>query len=167
MAGPGPVKESWYSSFGGIKIALFALVASSFVLVVSLLLQWFIYDDWMHQTGPMRIVGTTVAAALTFFFVYRWQCAIRDREAEMLRRFEIIARMNDVIRNALQIIECTTYASDPGTTQHVRQAVGVIDSALEGVVAVTTPTAKAPKKPVSSAAAAARTASQSDGSARP
>jgi len=130
-------------------MVLFALAASGFVLVVSFLLQWFIYDDWLHQTGPLRIVGTTVAAVLTFVFVHRWQCAMRDRQTDMLRRFEIIARMNDVIRNALQIIEVTTYATDPATTQHVREAVTVIDSALEGMVAVTSPQPAAPKKPAS------------------
>lgn len=105
-----------------------------------------------------------MAAALTFIFVYRWQCALRDREAEMLRRFETIARMNDVVRNALQIIECTTYATDPGTTQHVREAVAVIDTALEGVVAVSSPNPKMPRKSPASAAAAASRSSAPQGS---
>jgi len=128
-------------------MALFALAASGFVLLVSFLLQWFIYDDWLHRTGPLRIVGTTLAAVLTFVFVHRWQCAARERQIDMLQRFETIARMNDVIRNALQIIEVTTYATDPATAQHVREAVTVIDGALEGMVAVTAPEAATAKKP--------------------
>ncbi len=145
---------------------LFALLASSFVLLVSLLLQWFIYDDWLHRTGPMRIVGTTVAAAVTFVFVHRWLCAVRDRQSEMLRRFETIARMNDVIRNALQIIDCTTFATDPTTTQHVREAVSVIDSALKGVVAASAPDGQRPKKPPT-AAAEGRNLPQRSASPRP
>jgi hypothetical protein len=48
---------------------LYAFVASSFVLFVSLLIQWVVYDDWLHKTGPLRIVGTVIAALITFFFV--------------------------------------------------------------------------------------------------
>ena len=63
------------------------------MLACTLVLQWFVYDDWLHQTGPVRLVGSTVAATLTFVFIFRWQSAIREREAEMLRRFETIAEM--------------------------------------------------------------------------
>ncbi len=160
-------RRSRYFPPGMLRIVLFAVIASSFVLVVSLLLQWFIYDDWLHRTGPMRIVGTTVAAGVTFGFVYRWLCAVRDRQAEMLRRFETIARMNDVIRNALQIIDYTTFATDPTTTQHVREAVNVIDSALKGVVAATALEGQGPKKPPASAAEAGRILPQRSASPRP
>ncbi len=53
----------------------------------------------------------------------------------MLRRFKTIAEMNDRIRNALQVIACTAFASNPDATEHVRQAVKTIDGALQGLVA--------------------------------
>lgn len=124
-----------------LRILLFSAIASFSVLLSSLILQWVIYDDWLHRTGPMRIVGTCVASLLTFAFVFRWQAAQRQRQQEMLNRFELIARMNDRIRNAVQAIEFSTYASNPAAAEHVRQAVEVIDEALRGVTAETTPPA--------------------------
>lgn len=114
---------------------MFSLLASCFVLTVSLLVQWLVYDDWLHRTGPLRIVGTSIAAVVTFVFVLRWQLGVREKQREMVRRFEMIAYMNDRIRNALQAITCVTYLSRPEETQAVRQAVEVIDGVLHEVLA--------------------------------
>ena len=116
------------------KLILYSLVASSFVLVVSLLIQWLVYDDWLHETGPLRIVGTSIAAAITFAVVLRWQYSARQKQREMLRRFEKILDMNDRIRNALQAIECVTYLSQPEATESVRQSVNAIDAVLSEVL---------------------------------
>lgn len=104
------------------------------------------YDDWLHQTGPLHLIGTSIAAGLTFTFVLRWLLAFRLKQREMIDRFEKIARMNDRIRNALQAIECITYAADPSATKSVREAVGVIDGVLKEVVSDTIilPQASAP-----------------------
>ncbi|HLH05711.1 MAG TPA: hypothetical protein VKW78_00590 [Terriglobales bacterium] len=115
-----------------LAIALFACCA---VLAFSLLSQWFVYYDWLHETGPMRIIGTCLATLLTFAFVIRWQLAQRERQRRMLHRFETIARMNDLVRNSLQKIECVTYLSRPEATEPVREAVQTIDSVLREVLA--------------------------------
>jgi hypothetical protein len=117
------------------KIALVSAGAAVAVLAGSLLTQWLIYDDWLHRTGPLRIVGTCIATALTFLFALRWQLAIRERQLEMVRRMEMILSMNDRIRNALQAIECLTYVAQPEATESVRQSVNVIDSVLREVLA--------------------------------
>lgn len=117
------------------KIFLFSFLASLFVLATSLLIQWLVYDDWLHQTGPLRIVGTSIAALVTFTFVLRWQYLVRERQQEMVRRLEMISHMNDRIRNALQAIECVTYLSQPDATASVRQAADVIDRVLQDVLA--------------------------------
>jgi hypothetical protein len=117
------------------KIVLVSAGASLAVLTASLLAQWLIYDDWLHQTGPLRIVGTCIATVVTFVFALRWQLAIRERQLEMVRRMEMILRMNDRIRNALQAIECLTYVAQPEATESVRQSVNVIDSVLREVLA--------------------------------
>jgi hypothetical protein len=114
----------WFSSIAA-GIAVFAL---------AIFLQWLIYDDWMHRSGPLRIVGSALAAALTCFVAQRWQVAIRQRKIEMLHRFETIKWMNDRIRNALQAIECVTYAADPTATDNVRGAVDVIEGILHEVL---------------------------------
>ncbi len=135
MAETSPQYNGKSRALSALRIWGVALVSSSFVLVVSLIIQWVIYDDWLHETGPLRIVGTCFAALLTFAFVYRWLLSLRQHEEQMLRRFDTIAAMNDRIRNALQVIEVTTYASAPEATEHVRNAVELIDEALRGVVA--------------------------------
>lgn len=116
------------------QIVIFSAGASSLVFATALLLQWMIYDDWLHRTGPVRLVGTSVATLLTFAFVCKWMMAERARHADMLRRFEIVARMNDRIRNAVQAIACTDFAFHPESAEDVREAVCVIDDALRGVV---------------------------------
>jgi hypothetical protein len=99
-----------------------------------MLLQWLVYDDWLHRTG-FRLVGSLLAGVLMFAFAYYWQSTIRERKVEMLRGFQTIAQMNDRIRNALQVIECATYATNPQATEPVRNAVDEIEGVLEEVLA--------------------------------
>ncbi len=127
------VKEPY--SISTAKMFLISCLASFLVLTASLLIQWIVYDDWLHRTGPLRIVGTSIAAAVTFGFVLRWQFALRKKQREMIRRFELIAHMNDRIRNALQAIQCVTYLSQPEETDSVQQAVEVIDGVLREIIA--------------------------------
>ena len=116
------------------RIVVYSLLASFSVLLVALMMQRFIYQDWLHDTGPLRIIGTTIAAIVTFWFVLHWQIGVRQRQLETLRRFEVIAEMNDRIRNKLQSIECLIYASDESLTKSVRDAVESIDAVLQGIV---------------------------------
>jgi hypothetical protein len=117
-----------------LRIFLISLVGSFLVLVVSLVIQWLVYDDWLHRTGSLRIVGTSIAAILTLLFMLRWQYSIREQQREMIRRFELISHMNDRIRNALQAIECVTYISYPEATETVRREVNGIDEVLRDVL---------------------------------
>ncbi len=66
---------------------------------------------------------------------WRWQFVVRRRKLEMLRRFETIKWMTDRIRNALQAIECITYAASRDATEPVRVAVDVIEGVLGEVLA--------------------------------
>jgi hypothetical protein len=122
-----------------VTIWLTSFAAGLAVFALAIFLQWLIYDDWMHRGGPLRIVGSALAAVLTFAVALRWQSAIRDRRVEMLRRFETIKWMNDRIRNALQAIECITYAADPEATEAVRTAVDTIGDVLHEVLIDTHP----------------------------
>lgn len=116
-----------------LAIVLIALGSGLWVLAIATLMQWLIYDDWLHQTGPLQIFGSLCAAALTFVVVLRWQIAVRRRREEMLRRFESIARMNDRIRNSLQTIDLLAFANSHATEQ-VHAAVDSISAVLSDVL---------------------------------
>lgn len=116
------------------RTLIYSIAVSFSVLVVSVALQWLVYDDWLHQTGPVHMVGSTVAAVITFVFVFRWFRSARERALDAQKRFAIIAKANDRIRNRLQAIECLTYASDHELAGGVREAIDDIDAALRGIV---------------------------------
>src|SRR5208337_2871694 len=133
-----PLRQQIFSTG---SIVLVAVASGLAVLGTVILLQWLIYIDWLHKTG-IRLVGSVIAGVVTSVFAYFWQCAVRERRAEMLRRFETISQANDRIRNALQIIELTTYASNPEATEPVRDAVDIIEGVLHEVLAETHPALK-------------------------
>ncbi len=127
-----PLLSSQISSITSICIS--SAVSGLVVFSVAVLLQWFIYDDWMHNKGPLRLVGSAFAFTLTFAYVYHWQLGVRERKIEMLRRFERIKWMNDRIRNSLQAIELVMYATNPSLTDPVKDAVDTIESVLQEVL---------------------------------
>jgi hypothetical protein len=113
-----------------LTIWLLSLFAGLTVFGLAVFTQWLIYDDWMHDSGPLRLVGSFLAGGLMFAAAFRWQVSIRERRLELLHRFEKIRWMNDRIRNSLQAIECVTYASSPEATESVRAAVDTIEAVL-------------------------------------
>ena len=122
---------------------IFAAMCGAGVFFIAICLQWLVYDDWLHKSGPLRIVGSAVAFFLTFVFVFRWQLAARKRKIETLHRFETIRWMNDRIRNSLQAIECLVYASNPHVTDPVKEAVDTIEKVLDEVLSNAHPEASA------------------------
>jgi predicted type IV restriction endonuclease len=117
------------------RIVAYAFAVSFSVLLVSAALQWIVYDDWLHETGPLRVIGSILASVVTFAFVLNWFRTERQRQIEAQRRFRIIAEMNDRIRNKVQLIACVRYAFDEKLTDDIRHAVEAIDAALNGVIA--------------------------------
>lgn len=116
-------------------IWIISLLSGLAVFAFAIFIQWLIYDDWLHDRGPVRIVGSLLAGTLMSASVWRWQSLIKQRKLEMLRRLETIKWMNDRIRNSLQAIECLTYAANPEATEPVRNAVNVIEGVLNEVLA--------------------------------
>lgn len=127
-------------------ISFSSIVSGLAVFLFAVVLQWFIYDDWMHRNGPLRLVGGALASALTSAFVCQWQLGQREKKIENLRRFERIKWMNDRIRNSLQAIECVVYATNRHVTDPVRDAVDTIESVLQEVLVETDTFASAPVK---------------------
>jgi len=114
-----------------------SIISGLAIFLVAVALQWFVYDDWLHKNGPLRLIGSALASALTFGFVYQWQFGQREKKIENLRRFERIKWMNDRIRNSLQAIECVVYATNRHVTDPVRDAVDTIESVLQEVLVET------------------------------
>ena len=120
-----------------LAIWLVSLASGVCVFGVAIFLQWLIYDDWMHDHVPVRLVGSGLAAALATFVVMRWQLVLRRRREEMLRRFETIRWMNDRIRNSLQKIDLLAFANNSHATEAVSEAVDAIEDVLHEVLAET------------------------------
>ena len=112
------------------RVVLFSLGAAFSVFGLSLALQWFVYDKWLHDLGPFRITGTSLASILAFVLLWRSQVLAGARQRELQHRLDVVRQMNDKIRNALQIIEVTSYLSQPNATAPIREAVETIDAAL-------------------------------------
>jgi hypothetical protein len=75
-----------------------------------------------------------LAGVLAAAFAAHWQSVLRRRQIELLSQIEIIAQMNDRIRNALQAIQCVDYAANSRATASVENAVRAIDHALKEVL---------------------------------
>lgn len=116
------------------SIWVLSVFAGLSVFSIAVLLQWLIYDDWMHDSGPVRLVGSFVAFVLTVLFSVRWQRTKRQQKIEVIRRVETIKWMNDRIRNSLQAIECLVYASNPHVTDPVRDSVDAIEDVLKEIL---------------------------------
>jgi uncharacterized membrane protein len=119
------------------SIIVLSVASGLAVFSLALILQWLIYDDWLHRNGPVRVVGSALSCLVTAFFVYRWQQAKRAEKIEVLKRIETIKWMNDRIRNSLQAIECLVFAANPHVTDPVRDAVDLIEDVLQEMLSET------------------------------
>jgi hypothetical protein len=119
--------------------ALVAILSGLGIFSIAILLQWLIYDDWLHDSGPLRLVGSALTMVLTAVFVFRWQEAKRREKIATLKRLETIKWMNDRIRNSLQAIECVVFANHQHVTDPVRDAVDAIEVVLEEMLSETHP----------------------------
>jgi hypothetical protein len=136
-----PTTTSAYPILSKPRIALISAISGLMTGAIVLLSQWLVYDDWLHRSDPLRIIGTVVSGILTFLFVHRWQSLQRQRQMETVKRFERIAFMNDRIRNSLQAIECVTFVAQPQATEAVQDAVNAIDRVLGEVLEEMNPSA--------------------------
>ncbi len=119
------------------SILLLSILSGLGIFSIAILLQWLIYDDWLHANGPLRLVGSVLAFVLTSIFVFRWQEAKRREKIAVLKRLETIRWMNDRIRNSLQAIECVVFANHQHVTDPVRDAVDAIENVLEEMLSET------------------------------
>jgi hypothetical protein len=110
----------------GVRRQRFILLSS-----FALLLQWAVYSNWLHDRGPLRLVGSLLAAGLGFGLCYSWQESARRRHIRALRLSSELHHVQDRVRNSLQAIVCVTYARAPETAEPVNTAVDTIENTLE------------------------------------
>jgi hypothetical protein len=118
------------SALSRTHIWLWSIAGGLFATALAIFLQWLIYDDWLHEAGPVEVAGSALAGVLMFLLVFRTLHGARQKKREMIQRLEAIRWMNDRIRNSLQTIECVTFAAAPHATDDVRNAVDVIEGIL-------------------------------------
>jgi hypothetical protein len=116
-----------------LAIWLISLASALSVLAISVFLQWLVYDDWMHRTGRLQILGSLLAAVLAFGTVMRWQRSIRRQKEEMMRRFQTIKWMNDRVCNCLQTIDLLAFLHSEAAEQ-VKSSVDSIQAVLRDVL---------------------------------
>ena len=118
-----------------IPVLLYALVTGASASGVALFIQWIVYDDWLHQAGPLRLAGAVLAGLFMGVLVFRSERHVREKRRELLERLQAIRWMNDRIRNSLQVIECITFASAPEITVDVKNSVDAIECILNDFLA--------------------------------
>lgn len=123
------------------RLFFISALAGGFVVLVAIFFQWLVYDDWLHDQGPLRLIGSFLAGVVMFAVTLRRQMTRRQREIEIQRHLQTLLNMNDRIRNSLQTIECVTYAASPEATESVREAVDTIEDVLEEMMVGTHPVA--------------------------
>ena len=97
------------------------------VFVFALVLQWTIYDRFLHENG-IRIVGSAIAAMISILLVVTLGMKSRKQRREEIARLETIALLNHHIRNALQAIVSVSGSTD--STDVIRRSVERIEWAL-------------------------------------
>jgi len=116
-------------------IWLYSALTGVIVFPAAILVLWLIYNDFLNYEGPLRIIGSLIAAVLAALFTAGRMRETRRRKLEILHRFETIKWMTDRIRNSLQAIECITYVNNPEATASDSGAVATIEDVLKEVLA--------------------------------
>jgi hypothetical protein len=114
-----------------VEIWIMSMCAGVVVFLGALLLQWVIYDRFLHEDG-LRFIGSVISAAFAVFLVQSMSLRTRRSRLRELHRLESIALLNHHIRNALQAILCCSQTSESGEV--IRNSVNRIDWVLSEVL---------------------------------
>ena len=101
------------------------------VFLLTLAIQWIIYDRVLHQDG-LRFVGSAIAALLAMALAQYMKTTSRNDRITEIRRLEAIAVLNHHIRNSLQTI--AVCSSDEKATAAIRQSIDRIERVLNDVM---------------------------------
>lgn len=83
------------------RIWMLSLATGGAAFAIAILIQWMIYDNWMHWQGLLRIVGSALAGVIAGTVAAHRQSVLRKKKIQLLRRIESIPQITDRLRNAL------------------------------------------------------------------
>jgi hypothetical protein len=113
------------------EIWVLSLGSGVVVFFVALVIQWIIYDRFLHQDG-LRFVGSVISGACAALLVHGMSLQTRRSRLSELHRLECIALMNHHIRNALQAIVCCSGSSE--SAEIIHDSVNRIERVLSDVL---------------------------------
>ena len=113
------------------EIVCLSLSAGIVMFAVIVIAHWVIYVRMEGEQG-VRVLGASVAAALTIVLIAFQLAEQRRVRLADLRRYQLIADMNHHIRNALQTISYQSFsATDAAASRRLKEAVERIEWVLE------------------------------------
>jgi hypothetical protein len=117
LENPGFIRKPDLKIRSDAEIWLASLSSGVVVFLGALVIQWIIYDRFLHQDG-LRFVGSVISGAFAVLLVHGMSLETRRSRLSELRRLESIALMNHHIRNALQAIVCCSGTSESAEVIH-------------------------------------------------
>lgn len=117
-----------------LSIWFYSLVSGALTTGGATWIQWLVYDDWLHDAGPLRLAGSVLAGLFLGALVFRSRWQAREKKRRMLEHLHAIRWTNDRIRNSLQAIECITFAAAPQIAEDVRHSVDSIELILDDLL---------------------------------
>jgi hypothetical protein len=129
-----PMVRELVADSSDASIWIYSVSSGVLTLGAAILIQWLVYDDWLHEAG-LRVTGSVLAGLFLGSLVFRSLWHAREKRRRMLELLQSIRWTNDRIRNSLQAIECVTYAASPEITEDVRSAVDNIETILNDLLA--------------------------------
>jgi hypothetical protein len=138
-----PTARELLAESSDASIWFYSVMSGLMALGAAILIQWLVYDDWLHQAG-LRLTGSLLAGVFLGSLVFRSLRHAREKHRQMLELLKSIRWTNDRIRNSLQAIECVTYSASPEITADVKTAVDVIEGILNELL--TSPDSQQPER---------------------
>ena len=104
------------------------------VFLLTVVVQWLVYDFVLRDPGGIRLIAPMVAALSSGAFVVSLNLARRRERISISERLRAIVEMNHHIRNALQVMVYHEAMNRDGESPEMQDAIRRIEWTLHSVV---------------------------------